>query len=232
VTGEEMVLGKIKKISGNRRVCIFDIGANVGEYTRLILNLFPQSRVFSFEPNQIAYKVLSGIKGKNLKTENIALGSKKEKVNIYSFSKLRNTGLASLNNKAMKGLYGSQVKDKVVTFRVNQETVDDYCRKNKIAGIDFMKIDVEGSELDVLRGAKNMLLKKGIKIIQFEFNEQNVVNRIFLKDFYTVLQNYKLFRVSRFGLIDISTYDAINEIFKYQNILAIQKGLVLRIPII
>jgi FkbM family methyltransferase len=49
-------------------------------------------------------------------------------------------------------------------------TLDDYCAKNKITTIDFLKIDVEGADTMVLRGAKNLLHNKQIKMIAFEEN--------------------------------------------------------------
>jgi hypothetical protein len=64
-----------------------------------------------------------------------------------------------------------------------------------------------------------------IKIIQFEFNEMNIVSRVFLKDFYQILKAYKIYRLCETELIPLFHYDSINEIFKFQNIIAIHDKL-------
>ena len=64
---------------------------------------------------------------------------------------------------------------------VRTETLDGFCAKNKINLIDFMKIDVEGFELNVLKGAELMLSGGKIKLIQFEFTQLNAVVGVFFK---------------------------------------------------
>jgi hypothetical protein len=60
-----------------------------------------------------------------------------------------------------------------------------------------------------------------IDFIQFEFNEMNIISRVFLKDFYQILSNYNLYRLDSNRLIPLFNYDSTNEIFKFQNFLAI-----------
>jgi hypothetical protein len=92
-----------------------------------------------------------------------------------------------------------------------------------------MKIDTEGSEYEILKGARTMLSKNSIKIIQFEFNEMNVYSRVFFKDFVDLLKNYKLYRLMSHGLFPIKSYSPkLHEIFAFQNIVAINKSAKLR----
>ena len=88
--------------------------------------------------------------------------------------------------------------------------------------IKFIKIDTEGSELKVLRGATHMLQTGRIKYIQFEFNHMNIISRSFLRDFYELLSAYDIYRVLRDGLVPVP-YQETMEIFAYQNFLAIKK---------
>jgi hypothetical protein len=88
-----------------------------------------------------------------------------------------------------------------------------------------LKIDTEGSELEVLKGAEKMLCNKKIDIIQFEFNSLNVISRVFLKDFYDILKDFSLYRINTNCLIPLPKYDTENEIFKYQNFLAVRRDL-------
>lgn len=90
-----------------------------------------------------------------------------------------------------------------------------------------MLVDVEGYELEVLKGASRMLLSESIKIIQFEFTQLNTTTRIYFKDFWELLStNYNIYRLLPNGLLHIKNYNATtDEIFGYQNFVAIKKGL-------
>ena len=65
-----------------------------------------------------------------------------------------------------------------------------------------------------------------ISIIQFEFTQLNSTTRVFFKDFYELLsEKYKLFRLLPNGLLEIKSYNpTMQEIFGYQNFVAIMKG--------
>jgi hypothetical protein len=104
-------------------------------------------------------------------------------------------------------------------------TVDSYC-ENKIDRIDFMKIDVEGHEFEVLKGAVNMINDSRVSMIQFEFNEFNIFSKTFFRDYYRILKDYKLYRIMpQNRLLPMGEYDSSHEIFRYQNILAIHNSL-------
>ena len=89
--------------------------------------------------------------------------------------------------------------------------------------IDLLKIDTEGFELEVLLGASEMLTEKKITIIQFEFNEVNIVQRRFLKDFYNLLPKYDFYRLDEQRLIPLGSWEPKHEIFMFQNIVAIRR---------
>ena len=65
----------------------------------------------------------------------------------------------------------------------NLSTLDLFCEREAIPNIDFLKIDTEGNELDVLEGAKKLLSGGKIKIIQFEFGECDVFSQSFFERF-------------------------------------------------
>lgn len=77
-----------------------------------------------------------------------------------------------------------------VTTRGRVETGDEYCRKNGVEHIDFMKVDVEGAEGHVLRGFRDMLAQNRIAVIQFEYGQQNIFSRFLLLDFYEMLGGF------------------------------------------
>src|SRR6185436_3522307 len=92
--------------------------------------------------------------------------------------------------------------------------------------VDFLKIDTEGNELKVLKGAQSLLQKNAIRAIQFEFNEMNVVSRVFLRDFYDILAGYTFYRLLPDGLLPLGRYSARNEIFAFQNIFAVNDAVI------
>ena len=62
------------------------------------------------------------------------------------------------------------------------------------------------------------------KIIQFEFGECDIFSRVFLRDFYDVLADYHIYRLDSDRLIPLFEYEAANEIFRYQNFIAVRKN--------
>jgi Methyltransferase FkbM domain len=108
---------------------------------------------------------------------------------------------------------------------VKVDTLDLFCANNEIQIIDFLKIDVEGYELNVLRGAQETLSKNRIRLIQFEFTQLNSAVGVFFKELYDLLSgDYHIYRMLPRGLQKIEAYDPITcEIFAYQNFAAILK---------
>jgi hypothetical protein len=102
-------------------------------------------------------------------------------------------------------------------------TIDKFCLKNGIDYIHFMKIDTEGHELEVLKGAASLISREAIGIIQFEFNEMNVLSRVFLRDFYRLLEGYNIYRLDTNRLVPLYGYSPENEIFRFQNFVAFNK---------
>lgn len=226
-TGEKYVLTDLLplKIKSDNPV-LFDVGGNTGEYTLALKNSFPTSTIYSFEPNPKAYqKIIENIKNYDkIIPVNSGLGSKVGTETLYSYSKVENSTLGTLNKSALSELYNG-IDDVIEEISFQVDTIDDYCATHNIQEIDFLKIDTEGQELNVLKGAQNMINKDKIKIIQFEFNNFNVYYRVFLKDFYYILKNYDFYRTNIQGLVPLGGYDTINEIFKFQNIIAISKNI-------
>ncbi len=226
VSGEDLVIFKVlpKYISINEKSIFFDVGANIGEYSISLASIFSNSKIYSFEPNINTFDILR----KNVESfncivpVNLGLSDTKKESEIFTYLNDLNSQHASLYKEVFNDLH----KDKnSIPIKIGLESLDNICIKNNIENIDFLKIDTEGHEFDVLRGSIQMINKGRIKIIQFEFNEMNIISRVFLKDFYQILKDYKIYRLSEKRLIPIFHYDSTNEIFKFQNILAIHNTL-------
>ncbi|HET7231340.1 MAG TPA: FkbM family methyltransferase [Longimicrobium sp.] len=127
-----------------------DVGANVGAYT-LLLGAWvrPGGRVYAFEPAPEAFGGLS---------RHVALNGLGGVVTPVRAAVSARTGTATL---AVDGLSGANRLDaSAAGERVETVTLDDFCRREGIRPT-FIKIDVEGAELDVLRGARETIRQGG-----------------------------------------------------------------------
>jgi FkbM family methyltransferase len=211
-----------KLLAANKDRIIFDIGANTGSYSRLLHTLFPGSQIYAFEPNPIAFNILSEkLAGTGVKLFNVGMSDVFGQSKLMTYANGLDSEHATLFPDVLTDIHGSQ---KNIAVAIDLTTLEAFCDSNDVDRIDFVKIDTEGNEYRILCGAKKMLDSGQIKIIQFEFNEMNVISRVFLKDFFDLLADvYHLYRLDTSRLIPLFKYDAIDEIFKFQNILAVLK---------
>lgn len=203
---------------------IFDVGANIGNYSNSIKSLSPNSILYSFEPHPKTFKVLKdGSQKYGYMTYNLALGKDISKLMLYDYEQhIEGTEHASLFKETFENFY----KEKVVSYEVDVTTLDNFVKENEINKINLLKIDTEGNDYNVLLGAKESLANDTIDLIHFEFNAMNVYSRVFFRDFFDLLNNYDLYRLVPKGFIHLKKYEPIHcEIFAYQNILAVRKNL-------
>ncbi len=200
----------------------FDVGGNVGDYALELKKHFPGAVIHSFEPVKKTFDILAkNTAGSDIKIYNTGFGDTTGTLEIYNTANNSNTEIASVYKEAFTDLFKNE--EEVIAITCEIDTMDNFCLLNNIKHIDFLKIDVEGHELSVLKGALNMLVSQNIKVIQFEFNAHNVYSRVFLKDFYDLLKGFEFYRLKQNGMIALGQYDPVNEIFLLQNIVAVRK---------
>lgn len=221
-SGEKNLLKSV--LSNFNNPIIFDIGANIGNYSNSIMSLSSNAKLYSFEPHPKSYKKLKENSQRyNYQIYNFALGKEKSKLILYDYE--QNTD-GSEHASMFKETFDNIYEKKVVSFEVNVITLDDFVNENNIERINLLKIDTEGNDYNVLLGAINSIEEKIIDIIHFEFNSMNVYSRVYFKDFFELLNGYNLYRLLPKGYIHISKYEPIHcEIFAYQNIVAIRRDL-------
>jgi FkbM family methyltransferase len=199
---------------------VVDFGANEGDYSADVLGFAKSGRVFAFEPNPATYSRLFARSRelKSLTPVNAACGSSPGRLQLYDYAGSQGTGHASLYPGVIEKIH----KGKSQSVEVDVITLDDFAAGHGISTIDLLKIDVEGHELEVLKGATNLLAQARIKAIHFEFNEMNIVSHVFLKDFMDMLPGYRFNRMLRDGLVELTPYWPIFcELFAFQNIVAL-----------
>lgn len=214
--GEKIALEYIKRnlIDNDKKITIFDVGANIGDYTKMVIDVFKENTiVHSFEPSLKTFNCLKCNLGDTAFLHNIGFSDKIEDSILYTDRDL--SGMASLYKRELSHLS----IDMSQTETIKLDTIDNFCKNNNIDDISFLKMDVEGNEIKVLNGAVEMISK--IKFIQFEFGGCNIDSRTYFQDFWYLLKDhYKIYRIVVDGLYEIKKYKEIYEIFSMTNFLA------------
>lgn len=182
-----------------------DVGAHKGEFLSFILSL-NYKKIYSFEPQKKIFKILyKNFKNKkNIQLFNLGLAHKNSKIIFYenkltstsTFSRSKNTTFSKVKNLILNS--NNSYIDK---YPLNVKTLDEIFINKKIFNI-FLKIDVEGFELNVLKGAKKTLSKK-VKFILIERNffqlyKDNSTEKVHL---FLKKNNFKLIKRFTFPLL-------------------------------
>lgn len=171
-----------------------DVGANTGDYSSEILS-HRDTSVIAFEPQQSCSADLDMLRssyGERFEWFCIALG------NHPGFGKLhvvpRASSWSSFSDTST--LHGLETE--VVNVEVS--TLDSLLKNGKIRRAEFLKIDTEGFELEVLSGARDFIKKVRPKIIQIEFNRHHILRGVTLPEIArTVPPSYSLFQLMPWG---------------------------------
>lgn len=139
-----------------------DVGANIGLYSLFVAKRVGSEYVYAFEPQPNVYaKALENINKnniKNIKIENIGLGKCNSVCKMHID---RDSAKSYIKSSESIHFEDSAIEVSIMSF-------DDYVMEKKIKKIDYIKIDVEGFEYEVLLGMQNTLKFLPPEIIQIE----------------------------------------------------------------
>lgn len=177
---------------------IIDVGAHAGQFTKLFSTIVPNGRVYAFEPGSYARSILNKVillhHLNNVTQINKGLGeSSKEEHLIMPVKKSGSLGFG------LSHLRGeSQDVKNTISETINIITLDAFAESESLERINLIKADIEGWEMQLLRGAKS-IIKKWHPVLTLE------VNRLFLAragntpeelwDFL-IENGYEIFRLS------------------------------------
>ncbi|UXY15611.1 FkbM family methyltransferase [Chitiniphilus purpureus] len=203
-------------------VCVFDVGANQGQFLELVMAELGDrhKEIHCFEPSSTAFTRLSRFAAdkKRVFLNQCALHESGGHARL--FSDRPGSGLASLSQRRLDHYAIEFVESETVQLM----TLDDYCTSHKIEYIDLLKLDTEGHELSVLRGASKMLGQQAIARISFEFGGCNIDSRSYFQDFWYLLTSfgYQLFRITPSGHLEpLTRYSEELEQFRTTNYFAV-----------
>jgi len=182
----------------NKKPIIFDVGANDGQSIERFSSIFPKSTIHSFEPIKECYEKIIQIYNKNkLIINNFALGDKDCERIFYINKNSYTSSFFKINDK-YEDLVNSDGINKSAKKKI--KTLDGYVNLHKIKKIDILKIDTQGYELNILKGAKKSLKKK-IKFIELELT---------IADYYKKKVNFyeidKVLSKNNFILYDMENF--------------------------
>lgn len=207
--GESFVVEHI--LSKETNPTVFDVGAQGGDHIKEVLKISEgKAKIYAFEPCLKDYQILEKAFGNKATIVKSALGDTEGEITLYRPNNVR--GLSTIHKPHDK-FCGSE--------KVKIQTIDNFCKKNNIKNITFLKLDVEGHELACLKGAKEML--PNIKYIQFEFSVGSRDARVYFRDIFDFLSDYIIYRILKDGLYEIKSPEKITELLFTTNYLAVRK---------
>lgn len=197
--GIDFIQDIIKFFPKYRIELVFDVGANVGQSSKIYLERFPDSHIYCFEPVSDTFRLLKNNIDGNERVDcyQLALGSSTAKGEMVLQG-------ASEMFFLLDQSQASPTNNEVTTESIDIVTLDEFCHSKKIDQINYLKIDTEGGDLEVLKGAISMLTEQKIDLVEVEAgmspgNHRHVSFEV-LKGF---LESYKYFL---FGI-----YEQVNE---------------------
>jgi len=148
---------------------IFDVGANVGQTTKELRRWFPDAYVHAFEPtpaSREAYQHLHATDPR-VKLWPYAIASQPGRATFHINQRsMTNSLLTSAPTSAQ--WVGEANVTNVERIEVEVRTLDEFCEANRVERVDILKLDIQGSELDALRGATELFRRKAVRYVCLE----------------------------------------------------------------
>lgn len=167
----------------DQRLVVFDVGANVGDWSSALMSRLIDSSldkvtdIYIFEPVPSTFV---GLKSR-LGTENSALNYHAA---ALSSETCQSVMYVSAVNAGTNSLYSSSRTKNETAITIDKYTAADFCTNHQIEHIHLLKCDTEGHDMEVIRGALPLLVDEKISVLQFEYNHRWIAARDFLRDVF------------------------------------------------
>lgn len=196
---------------------VFDVGANRGQWCKQVLHIKPLAQIHCFEPSSQAFeKLVTNNFPSNVICNNVALGSQAVEATLYV-----DDGFSELSSLHIHN------QERTMTPEIVQiETLSGYCLDHGLSQISFIKIDVEGHELEVLKGAVSLFADRAVAAVQFEYGATYISSRTLLKDVFELMRDfdYDFYKILPFSLLPIPKYGTHLETFESSNYLMLLRN--------
>jgi FkbM family methyltransferase len=146
---------------------LFDVGANVGFYTRLLADrVGPQGRVHAFEPDPLSFGILRrrAAGRSNIEINQTAVGDHAGTITLYT----------NRSNRADNRVHPSLGSETAEAVEVPLTTLDAYCAARGIERLDAVKMDIQGAEVSALNGFRQTLTRLKPRWLLIEFSPEHL----------------------------------------------------------
>jgi len=217
--GERVLMKTIMPLLDKSSVVI-DVGCNIGDWSMMIVELGYKGSLIMLDMDEEVCRQAHLAIGEysDIRTEIITAMVCGETSTGFKFYK----GKDSAHNSVFDMRVLGDIEVKVEKF-VESVSLDDFVRDRLIDSVSVLKIDAEGSELDVLLGVKSLLVNQKIDFIQFEYGDAALVARVFLTDIVTLLNSfgYSVYKIMPKSLKLIQVSANLNRSYSCSNFFAI-----------
>jgi FkbM family methyltransferase len=213
-----------------REMHVVDVGANIGQWALAMLATARRAGrlgdldLHSFEPSSYTFARLSeALDGQGVTLNQAALGDRPGSSTLHVLAPGAATN--SLHRPP-------DAPDDSATEEVPTSTLDAYADSARLDHIMLAKIDAEGHDLAVLRGARRLFAKQRISVAQFEYNHRWVYARYFLRDAFDLLEplGYQLGKLTPYGVEFYPCWEAELETFVEGNYVACTPEFAVQLP--
>lgn len=195
---------------------VIDVGANIGAISILSATSGNKTKVYAFEPTVDLFPYIE---------ENINVNKFQSRIFVVQKAVADKNGTlnfviessSEINHIATKGSSAH------TTQKVACITLDTFVKQKNISHINFLKVDVEGAELFVFKGAKKLLQKNNIDIILFELNKNIELFGYAPKDMLKFLKNNNYFVFKFTENNKLTLVKDLGKVYKTTNLIAVKK---------
>jgi FkbM family methyltransferase len=203
---------------------IFDIGANIGDYSAMISSRSSQHHVpvdlHLFEPTKSCFGEIAKRFADRSDMSMNNWGASNSDCEQRIFYDEEKSGLASLYKRNLDHLQIHMKMSEDITLK----RLDKYIEDKSISKLSFVKMDIEGHELNALEGFGKYLNGDFVDYVQFEYGGANLDSHTSLLELWRYLEKrgFVITKVMQKGL-EVRSYQAYMEIFNYSNYVAVSK---------
>jgi FkbM family methyltransferase len=185
----------------NEHLVVFDVGANVGEWSRFLLDqveddLKQRMRIHAFEPVPATCEVLREALHAHRNAEctvvrQLAMSDSSGRAEIFLSGETAGTN----------SMHADAQQSGQKRIGIETTTIERYCEEQSIQTVHYIKCDVEGHDMAVILGAASMFRAERIMVLQFEYNIRWVYGRFYLKDVFDMFADspYQIGKVTPYG---------------------------------
>ena len=209
---------------------VVDVGANVGRWSGAMIVAAQQAGrmddldLHAFEPSSYTFaRLTQALDGQSVSLYRSAVGDECGTSILHVISP--GGGANSLHEP----LGGVAV---VATEEVPTTRLDEFADRAGLGHITLLKIDTEGHDVAVLRGARALLAERRISVVQFEYNHRWMYSRFFLRDAFDLLApiGYQIGKLTPFGVEFYPGWDVDLETFVEGNYVACSASVAQQLP--